>query len=100
MENMGNTTVGVDARLYERLAIRLSLSRPSRRLGIWALDRLCDRCSKSGRCISDLFGDACRHTTADELGCPCWCRTISCLKSMDEPEADNAATSDLDEIPF
>ncbi len=96
MKNTGNTTVGVKARLYERLAIRLSLNRPFRWLGIRALDRLCDRCLNSGRCISDLYKDS-WYIPADELGCPGFCAMLSHLESMDELKV---ATADQDVISF
>ncbi len=96
MENTGNTTVGVNARLYERIAIRLSQYQPFKRLGIRVLDRLCDRCLTSGRCVSDLYKDS-WYIPTDELGCPSFCALLAHLESMDESEV---ATTDLDVISF
>ncbi len=83
-------------RLYERIAIRLSQCQPFKRLGIRVLDRLCDRCLNSGRCVSDLYKDS-WYIPADELGCPGFCALLAHLEAMDESEV---ATTDLDNISF
>ena len=69
MESTGNAQIGIEARWYERL-IFCTPDGFTRPLKAAVVERLANRCLKSGRCISDVYPDwiiAC--TDAIGLGC-------------------------------
>lgn len=73
MENTRNAQVGIEARRYERLILRLSVD-ALQSIRAKIINALASRCSKSGRCISDVYPALIvLHADCESLGCPGWC---------------------------
>lgn len=96
MEDTRKTNIGVNARVYEQVAIKLALSGHFPRVTTSVVDRLCERCATSGKCITDAYDSfVVGSTSSSELDCPGWCELLSHLKSLDEEVEASTSSSTI-----